>query len=277
MQQQMIHTKHLFPVLDQLLIELLQSLSKEEWEKPTIAKKWCVRDIAAHLLDGNLRTLSFARDGHQLKPDMLIENNRQLVTYLNQLNADWVNACRRLSTSVLVDLLKTTGKEFCDYMQKAELHTEAVFSVAWAGEASSKNWFHIAREYTEKFIHQLQIREAVNKQGLLTKELFHPFIDTFMRALPYTYRNTDAPTGTIIQITVSTEAGGNWLLQKNETEWNFIDASEGTPSAHVLIDPVTAWKLFSKGITPAEARAAVTINGNEELVTVALNMISVMA
>lgn len=277
MQQSIIHTQHLFPVLDQLLIELLQLLSKEEWEKPTIARQWCVRDIAAHLLDTNLRTLSFARDGHQLKPDIQIENYQQLVAYLNKLNADWVTACRRLSTSVLVDLLKSTGKEFCEYMQKAELHTEAVFSVAWAGEASSKNWFHIAREYTEKFIHQLQIREAVNKPALFTKELFHPFIDTFMRALPYTYRNTDAPNGTIVQITVSTEAGGHWLLQKNETEWSFVDANAGIISAHIVIDPVIAWKLFSKGITPAEARSAVTINGNEELATVALRMISVMA
>jgi hypothetical protein len=35
--------------------------------------------------------------------------------------------------------------------------------VAWAGEAESKNWFHVARDYSEKWHHQQQIREAVSQ------------------------------------------------------------------------------------------------------------------
>lgn len=277
MQTQIIYTQHLFPILDELLIELLQSLSKEDWNKPTIAKQWCVKDIAAHLLDGNLRTLSFVRDGHELISEEPVETYDSLIAYLNRLNADWVKACRRLSTNVLVELLRSSGKEFSDYMQKADLHTEAVFSVAWAGEASSKNWFHIAREYTEKFIHQLQIREAVNKPALINKELFYPFIDTFMRALPHTYRNTHAPAGTVVAITISSEAGGTWLLKRNNNEWNLVPGHLQAPAAHIILDPETAWKLFSKGITPVEARMRATIDGNEQLGAVALTMISVMA
>lgn len=260
-----------------MLIDLLQSLTKEEWNKPTIAKQWTVKDIAAHLLDTNLRTLSFARDGYQLAPDMSIEKYSDLLSYLNKLNADWVNAAKRLSTIVLIDLLKNSGREFCEFMQASDLHTEAVFSVAWAGEASSKNWFHIAREYTEKFIHQQQIREAVNKQALLTKELFHPFIDTFMRALPYTYRKTFSPEGTVIAVTVSSEAGGTWFLKRNNEDWSLVSEQTETPSSHLIISPSTAWKLFSKGITSAEARAHVMIDGDEALGAVALTMISVMA
>ena len=52
----------LFPVLDDKLSELLRSLSSEDWQQPTLARKWTVKDVAAHLLDGNLRTLSFVRD-----------------------------------------------------------------------------------------------------------------------------------------------------------------------------------------------------------------------
>lgn len=47
----------LLPKLDQKLLELLWSLDAEDWEKPTIAPLWCVKDIAAHLLDGNIRAL----------------------------------------------------------------------------------------------------------------------------------------------------------------------------------------------------------------------------
>ena len=48
-----IQTLHLFSVLDELLIELLKSLTEEEWNAQTVAKKWTVKDIASHLLDGN--------------------------------------------------------------------------------------------------------------------------------------------------------------------------------------------------------------------------------
>ncbi len=61
-------------------------------------------------------------------------------------------------------------------------------SVAWAGEAQSFNWFDIAREYTEKWLHQQHIREAVSRPVLAERRWLHPVLDTFMRALPYTYR-----------------------------------------------------------------------------------------
>ena len=38
-----IKTVHLFPLLDQKLIELLGSLSAEEWDKLTLAKLWTVK------------------------------------------------------------------------------------------------------------------------------------------------------------------------------------------------------------------------------------------
>jgi len=52
-----IPTLHLFPVLDELLIGLLKSLSADDWNKPTVARLWTVKDIAAHLLDTNVRTI----------------------------------------------------------------------------------------------------------------------------------------------------------------------------------------------------------------------------
>ena len=92
MQQEIpIPTVHLFPIIDQKLIELLQSLTPEDWERPTIAKKWRVKDIAAHLLDGNIRTLSLSRDKHLLVPDRSIESYNDLVAYLNELNASCIS------------------------------------------------------------------------------------------------------------------------------------------------------------------------------------------
>ena len=48
----------LFYKLDAKLIEVLQSLSDDDWHKPTIAPLWNVKDIAAHLLDTNIRAIA---------------------------------------------------------------------------------------------------------------------------------------------------------------------------------------------------------------------------
>jgi Mycothiol maleylpyruvate isomerase N-terminal domain len=145
-----IETLHLFPKLDGLLIDLLKSLTEEEWQSPTICKLWSVKDIASHLLDENLRTLSFSRDNYFGEKPPEINSYADLVAYLNQLNATWVNATKRLSTNVLIELLETTGKQFYEQLQSLKPFEKAIFSVAWAGQETSENWLHIAREYTEK-------------------------------------------------------------------------------------------------------------------------------
>ena len=272
-----IRTVHLLPVLDAHLFELLGGLAEKEWYAQSIAKKWVVKDIAAHLLDGNIRTLSFSRDRLTLKPDHSITGYRELVDYLNGLNADWVKASRRISPALLLDLLQYTGKKFCEHLASLDPFEESIFPVDWAGESKSKNWFHIAREYTEKFIHQLQIRDAVNKPGLITPELFFPFLDTLFRGLPHTYRNTKAQEGTAIRITVNTTAGGQWYLLRKKETWELSRDYQGNLTATVSLEPDIAWKLFSKSLSPEMALPKTSITGDAALGRQALEMVSVMA
>lgn len=271
-----INTIHLFPVLDQKLIELLRSLTPEEWTKPTVAKLWTVKDVAAHILDTHLRTLSIYRDGYWGDPPGNIQSNQDLIDYLNRLNADWVAACKRVSPAALTDLLEVNCKVATTHMAALDPWGKAVFSVSWAGEEESLNWFHIAREYTEKWHHQQQIREAVNKPGIMTAALYHPFLDTFMRALPFHYRNTPAPEGTVLQFTLSGEGGGDWYLVK-KTNWELVQAPPATPAAHTTLDGSIAWKLFSKSWRRNNVMQYVSIEGDQRLGDVVLDMISVMA
>lgn len=272
-----IETVQLFPILDELLIDLLKSLTEEEWNAPTVAKKWKVKDIASHLLDGNLRGLSISRDRFFGEIPENINSYNDLVDFLNQLNMTWTNATKRLSPQILTDLLETTGKQYSEHLQTLDPFENAIFSVAWAGEETSLNWFHIAREYTEKFLHQQQIRNAVGKQALLTKDLFHPFISTFMYALPHTYQNTPAEKGAIVTLIVNTEIGGEWSIIKEENNWRLIESSDIKPTATLKIDPDDAWLLFSKGMTPNEAKNKVKITGDTKLAEIALNSVAVMA
>jgi len=268
---------HLFPKLDAALISLLQSLNSDEWATPTIAKKWSVKDIAAHLLDGNMRTISMLQDGY-FTPAPVIESYQDLVHFLNDLNAAWVNAMKRVSPQQLILLLADTGKTFYNQLAKLNPFAPAVFSVAWAGEESSENWFHIAREYTEKWLHQQQIRDAVNKPGIMTREFFLPFIDVFMCGLPHTFRQTNATAGTTVQVDINTDIGGSWCVKKQAGDgWKLCDGPACKPAAMVSMDPDTAWKLFSKGLRPENALKKIKIHGDADLGRVVLNMLSVMA
>jgi uncharacterized protein (TIGR03083 family) len=275
---------HLFPVLDEALMRLLRSLTSEEWNAPTLAKLWTVKDIVAHLLDGNIRTLSMQRDRYfGIQPTVPIDSYKTLVQWLNTLNNDWVQAARRMSPDVLMMLLEITNPPTSAYYANLPPFEEAIFSVAWAGEETSLNWMHLAREYTEKWHHQQQIREAVGgrtESSIMTRELFYPLIATFLRGLPHTYRFTSAPEGTKIAMTIAGDLGGTWCLERRNSAWILIEQTNTPPintAAHITIPPETAWKLFCKGITPDEARLTVQITGNEELGNVALGLVSVMA
>lgn len=270
-----IETLPLFPVLDELLLELLRSLSPADWQRPTLARQWTVKDIAAHLLDGNLRTLSMLRDGHFGEaPDDF--SYAGIVAYLNRLNADWVRAARRLSPAVLIELLAQSGAEYTAYLQTLDPWAPAAFSVAWAGENESPNWFHIARDYTEKWHHQQQIREAVGQPGaLMTSALFQPLIETLMRGLPHTYRAVAAPVGTQVQVNIGPEMGGTWQLERNQDNWKLTEHLLA-PAAAITLTPAVAWKLFTKGLSAEQARQQAQVSGDEQLAAAAFGLVAVM-
>ena len=272
-----IPTTHLFPRLDEKLIELLRSLDPADWSVQTVAKLWTVKDVATHLLDGNIRMLSITRDNFYGDEPGKLSSYQDLVDFLNRLNADWVKATKRMSPSVLIELLEITGKAYSSFVTHLDPFKPAVFPVAWAGETQSLNWFHIAREYTEKLHHQQQIREAVNKPGIMSREFYYPLIDTFMQALPHTYRKVSGNAGQTIQVTVTSEAGGEWFLVYENSGWNLRKDKPARIDSIISIEPGIAWKLFTKALTGNEAEKKIKFTGNEALSKPILSMLSVMA
>lgn len=272
-----IETLHLFSILDNKLIELLKSLTQDEWDMPTVAKLWKVKDVASHLLDGNLRALSTSRDKYFGEKPENIQSYQGLVDFLNHLNMSWTSATKRLSPQLMISLLEITGKEYTEHLQTLKPFDNAIFPVAWAGQETSPNWFHIAREYTEKFLHQQQIRDAVGKQGIMTKELFYPFIDTLMFAFPYTFSQVSAENGTVVSIEVNTNIGGIWSIVKTDQGWSLDKRQNLNTNSKVVIDPETAWKLFSKSWKPEQVIDKVKIIGDVKMAKQALNIVAVMA
>ena len=265
-----------FAPLDAELIALLRVLRHDDWARPTACALWNVKDIAAHLLDGNVRRLSFQRDGMSAKPDVPIDEYADLVRYLNRLNAEWVTATRRISPPLLIDLLEHTGSQVSRLVAELDPEGSAIFPVAWAGEARSANWFDIAREYTERWLHQQQIRDAVGAPGLTSREWLHPVLDVFLRALPHRYRDVAVPPRTDLHVAIEGPAGGDWTLRRGPAGW-VVYAGASRASTRVHMDQDTAWRLFSKGLVPSEARRRVHIEGDQALGAGVLDALAIMA
>lgn len=278
---QPIFTAHLFPKVDGMLLELLRSLSAEEWERQTVSPKWKVKDVAAHLLDTALRGISFGRDGYAPQAPN-IDSPAALGAYIDRLNEEGVKVYRRLSPEVLISLMETACKQLADYHASRDPFEYAPYGVSWAGEEKSANWFDTAREYTERWHHQQQIRLAAENSGsrgpgILTRELYYPVLDCFMRALPFTYRNVSAAPGTTICITVSGECGGSWNLLRGDAAWALTQFEQNPPAAEINIPQEIAWRIFTKGIDRASAQSQAKITGDATLALPVLSMVSIVS
>jgi uncharacterized protein (TIGR03083 family) len=247
----------LFQPLNDELVALLRGLSAEEWTAPTVCAGWSVKDIAAHLLDTALRRLSSHRDHHQRTEEV----NGGLVQIVNFLNREWVSTARRLSPEVLTDMLDRYGRQMAEYFATIDPYGPAQWAVSWAGEEKSPMWFDVARELTERWHHQQQIRDAVGRPPLYESRFFVPVIDTFMRALPFTYRAVDAPAGTSLAFEIADV--GNWFLHRGSA-WTLSREGNGTPAATVSMSGDTAWRLFTKGLSREVARTRVEITGERQ-------------
>jgi uncharacterized protein (TIGR03083 family) len=256
-----ILTAHLFPKIEGMLTELLRSLTPDEWERQTIAPKWKVKDVAAHLLDTQLRKLSIVRDRYAPPTPQITD----LAAFVDGLNREGVTLYRRLSPPVLLSLMELASRESAEYHQSLDPFSQAAFAVSWAGEAISLNWFDTAREFTERWHHQQQIRLAVDRPGIATPELYHPVLDCFLRAAPYTYRDVPAETGTVLQFDISGDCGGAWWLYRDGDAWRLVDHALAQPTSKVTIPHEIAWRIFTKGIDQASAAAQTRVEGNQRL------------
>jgi len=268
----------LFPRERKHLLQLFSELEAADWERPTICPGWTVRDVGLHLLGDDIGYLSGKRD-HFSNPffrDKDLRAWESLVDNINEANELWVRATARVSPKLLCDLLELTGKQFYAYIQS--LDQMAINGVvSWAGPDPAPVWLDTAREYTERWLHQQQIRDAVNKPGLKEKHFFHPVLDTFVRALPRTYRDIPVTDTTVLKFVVTGEAGGVWYLVGEAGEWSLAKGVEIQPAAVVTMDQETCWRLFTKGLNKNQAKAKTTIEGDQKLGEKLLETVSIIA
>jgi uncharacterized protein (TIGR03083 family) len=263
-----------FAPLRARLIELLSDLSADDWSRATAAPLWSVKDVAAHLLGGDIGILARGRDGFSFSGGPIQEYG-ELVELVNRLNDQWVLAAGRLSPRLLCELLAFTGPRVEAYF--ASLDLGAVGGpVDWAGPDLAPVWFDVAREFTERWHHQQQVRDATGHPPLYDPHFLSPVLDTFVRALPHRFRHTAAPEGTVVRFAISGEAGGQWFLHKANGAWELALEADAKPAVEVALPQDAAWRMFTKGIDGRQARALAAIEGDAALASPVFETIAII-
>jgi uncharacterized protein (TIGR03083 family) len=260
-----VDTRAFFRPVAASLVVLLRGLADEDWQCPTVAGTWLVRDVVAHLLDSTLRRLSYHRDG--MTPPPLarpITSQRGFVDAINDLNASWVKSAKRLSPRVLTDLYNRASQEAADWFESLPLDGPALFPVSWAGEQASAGWFDIGREFTELWHHQQQIRLAVGADAPDDPRYLGAVIEIALRGLPHAFRDAPAGIGQAVTIHITGAAGGQWALSCDGRRWTLFRGEPPLTTARIRLTDDTAWKLLFNAMSGHEAIRDVIVEGPAE-------------
>jgi len=237
-----------------------------------VAGSWTVKDVASHLLGGELGILSRRRDGWA--PGAPPGSYRELVALIDGLNRSWVEASQRLSPALLVDLIEHTGRQSCAWF--ASLDPEAPGdSVDWAAPGPAPVWMELAREYTERWHHQQQIREAVGRPGLDGPRHLGPALEAFVRGVPRALDGTPRPDGATLRFAVEGDLVASWTFRREGGAWRLV-ADPGETDAALALPAGVAWRLFCKGVTPGDAETRGRLEGDLELCRAALGTVSIL-
>jgi uncharacterized protein (TIGR03083 family) len=272
-----IDTRPLFRPLCREIVALLRTLSSDDWERPTLAGAWRVRDVVAHLLDTALRRLSFDRDGRlPPPPPRPIEHERDLVAFINDLNAVWIGAAQRLSPRVLTDLYALTSEDLSTFMENVNLDGPACFPVSWAGPGGSHAWLDIGREFTEVWHHGAQIRDAVGAAPFSETRWLHDVLALAMHAIPHAYRHVRPEADQSLVVAIQGGSGGSWTLRARASGWEMDEGSQLDPSARVTMSDEVAWRLFFNALPLSAAPSVIRVEGDRALAAPLLHVRSVI-
>jgi hypothetical protein len=138
-------------------------------------------------------------------------------------------------------------------------------------------WLDLAREYTERWCHQQQIRDAVGQPDLRQSRYLAPVLAAFAWALPRTFRATSAAEGTVITLTIRGASGGQWSVRQEAGTWRLYAGAPDRRDGEVLIDDAMAWRLCTRGLSQEQAREQVTLVGDQVLASKIYEMVSIIA
>lgn len=244
---------------------LVADLDEADWRRATVCPGWDVADLVAHVIGDDLGRLSRTHDrvaGPPWRP------GEDLPTYLDRINQEWVVAFRRLGPAVLASLLGAGGDEILALWDDRIGVDEPAGAVSWAGLEDGAGWMDHARDTTEYWIHEQQLREAVRRPHTEADEVAQ-VVDILARGLPHALEEVEAAEGAHVAV-LADDLALAWRIDRRQSRWWFAGHSPAAPpggagdaDAPVAVVRGTGdayWRRWSRH--PAGGRGALATSGD---------------
>ncbi len=253
------------------LLRLLRSLNPDEWAAPTEAGHWRVKDVALHLLDDDLGWLSRGRDGDLSGLLPTDGDYRDFVTSLDAKNQRFVVANAGVSARVLCDLLEWSGNEVTAHYASLDLAHDAGNVIWAAGNDAVPKWFDLCRDFTERWVHQQHIRDAIGRLDNHPRFLL-AVLRTFIWAFPFQLDDV-GDNGDVVEVSLG--LAGTWHLTCDASGWELHEgAADVAPTASLSMCESVAWRQLT-GLPVGEGDVVVT--GDPELTAALLQVRGIIA
>jgi uncharacterized protein (TIGR03083 family) len=248
------------------LLELLTSIGDTDWDKPSPCPGWTALGLCCHLVGIDMASLSGRRDHHHgtPPPDGLTEPG--FIAWLDDLQMQWVEAARRLSPRLVIDLLDWAGPQLLDAFRAQDGRSRSAH-VSWAGHRDVPVWLDQVRELSEYWIHRQQLRQALDLPSDLRADLAGPILDGLRWAYPFRLNRVRATPGDTVSITISGPAAATWNLVATPVGWDFAADPGPQGVASLTLTTDQAWRLLTNNLPPDD-QAGVELSGEREIVDV---------
>jgi uncharacterized protein (TIGR03083 family) len=243
------------------LSELLGTLGRADWDRPSPCPGWTVLGLCCHLVGDDLGFLSRHRDGYHGTPGPEDAGEAGFIAWLDNLQAEWVGAARRLSPRVVTDLLDWAGPQLAETF-RGEDPRARIAEVSWAGPGPVPVWLDQVRELSEYWIHRQQLLQALGRPSDLRADLAGPVLTGLRWAYPFRLGQVTADPGETVTISISGPVTLTWHLVATMAGWEFREEPGPRVVASLSMTTEQAWRLLTNNLLAAE-RSAITSSGDE--------------
>jgi uncharacterized protein (TIGR03083 family) len=244
------------------LSDLLAGLERADWDRPSPCPGWTVLGLCCHLVGDDLSALSRHRDDYHGTPAPQDAGEAEFVAWLDDLQAEWVRAVRRLSPRVVAGLLEWAGPQLVDTFRRQDPRARTG-DVSWAGGLVPV-WLDQVRELSEYWIHRQQLLQSLGRPSDLRADLAAPVLDGLRWAYPFRLGPVPARPGDTVTIAISGSVTLTWLLVATAAGWEYLDRPGPRVVARLGMTTEQAWRLLTNNL-PAADRARVTASGDDTI------------
>lgn len=258
----------LFVIERDRLNALLDGVDGVDWERPSPCPGWSVLGLCCHLAGDDLGLLARHRDGYHGTAPPEGANEADFAAWLDDLQAEWVRAARRLSPRVVTSLLRWAGPQIGEAFRCQDPRAPTA-SVSWAGSGLMPAWLDQARELSEYWIHRQQILQALGRPCDLRPDLAGPVLDGLCWAYPYRLARTAAQPGDTVTITVTGPVTRTWQLVAGTAGWACRRQPGPRPLASLTMSAEHAWRLMTNNL-PAAEKPHLAVSGDPAITHILL-------